>query len=56
MFLLVVIGLFIISFLLALWSLRGMNRHDEAKKVTKELMRNRVLYQHETALTHKKTE
>ncbi len=47
---LVIIILFGISFLWALWSLWGQKHHTkETKRVQKELLKGRVLYQKESS-------
>ena len=45
-----VVIIFIISVVLALWSLRQQNKLEEISKIKKELQNSRVIYQRDSSL------
>lgn len=49
MFIVVIIAIAIISFLLALWSLKKQNHTEDLKKVKKELMKKKIIFQRDSS-------
>ncbi len=52
MFMITIVVLVVISILFSLWSLRGvLNNSNEAARTKKDLAKNRVIFQNDSALS-----
>ena len=45
MFIKIVIGIFILSIVLSLWSLKGINQKPDTKSLRKKLNKGRIIFQ-----------